>query len=136
MSKNKCKAFNKSWSKNRIVKKQKLLKLKYSKIRRRKIWSSWQICLSKTKKMKSNISRKKLKITMLLPRNKPKSSQSKPPKSRKKKSSSLSKMLNKKLERHLFSTNLITLNQTLFKMLSRTSPEVAQVKQLPKQPKL
>jgi len=105
-------------------------------MKRRKIWSSWQICLSRTKKMKSTISRKKSKITVLLPRNKQRPSQSKQSKSRKKKSSSPSKMLNKKSEKHQFSTNLITLNQTQFKMLWRTSPAVTLVKRLPKQPKL
>ena len=78
--------------------------------------------------MKSNILRKKLIVLLRNKRNRQRPSLSKLPKLRKKRSSSLSKMLNKKSENIQFSTSLLTLNKITFRTLSSTSLAVKQVK--------
>jgi hypothetical protein len=86
--------------------------------------------------MKLITSRKKLILSLLNQRNRPRPSQSKLLKSRRKKNLSLSKMHNKQLENIQFSTSLLTLNKITFKQLSKTSLEVKQAIPLLKQLKL
>ena len=127
LNKNKCRWFRKSWLKNKIVKKRKLLKSRYSKTRKHKIWNNLPIYQSRIKRMKLIISRKKLILSLLNQRNRPRPSQSKLRKLRKKKSSFLSEMHNKQSENIQFSTSLIILNKIIFKLLLKISPVVKQV---------